>query len=161
MPNDQDRLRKVMRLWASGVSVVSTQYHGINHGMTVSSFSSVSLDPQLITISLMKNSRTHDFVISAGNFGITILSSNQEKLSKIFSGQVPDSENRFEGLHTWTLETGSPLLEDGLAYLDCKLTEVYDYGTNSLLIGEVVAAKVGRGGDPLLYFDQQYHLLQE
>jgi flavin reductase (DIM6/NTAB) family NADH-FMN oxidoreductase RutF len=49
MPNDQDRLRKVMRLWASGVSVVSTQYQGINHGMTVSSFSSVSLDPQLIT----------------------------------------------------------------------------------------------------------------
>ncbi len=161
MPNDQDRLRKVMRLWASGVSVVSTQYHGINHGMTVSSFSSVSLDPQLITISLMKNSRTHDFVISAGNFGITILSSNQEKLSQIFSGQIPDTENRFEGLLTWTLETGSPLLEDGLAYLDCKLTEVYDFGTNSLLIGEVVAAKVGRGGDPLLYFDQQYHLLQE
>lgn len=161
MPNDQDSMRLVMRQWASGVSVVSTKYQDINHGMTVSSFSSVSLDPPLVAISLMKNSRTHDFVISAGSFGITILSSDQEKISKIFAGQIPESENRFNGLETWTLTTGSPFLIDGLAFLDCKLAEVFDFGTNSLLIGEVVAAKVGSGGRPLLYFDQQYHLLQE
>jgi flavin reductase (DIM6/NTAB) family NADH-FMN oxidoreductase RutF len=161
MPNDQDSFRFVMRQWASGVSVVSTQHEGINHGMTVSSFSSVSLEPPLVTISLMKNSRTHDFVISAGNFGITILSDNQEKISKIFAGQIPETKNRFNGLETWTLITGSPLLKDGLAFLDCKLAGAYDFGTNSLLIGEVVAAKVGSGDRPLLYFDQQYHLLQE
>lgn len=161
MPNDKDSLRLVMRQWASGVSVVSTMFQDINHGMTVSSFSSVSLDPPLVAISLMKNSRTHDFVISAGSFGITVLSSDQQKISKIFAGQIPESENRFNGLETWTLATGSPFLIDGLAFLDCKLAEVFDYGTNSLLIGEVVAAKVGSGGRPLLYFDQQYHLLQE
>jgi flavin reductase (DIM6/NTAB) family NADH-FMN oxidoreductase RutF len=151
----------VMRQWASGVSVVTTRYNNINHGMTVSSFSSVSIEPQLVTISLMKNSRTHDLLIDAKIFGITILSESQREISKIFAGIIPESENRFEGIDTWTLETGSPLLKDGLAFLDCRLKEVFDFGTNSLFIGEVVTAKAGNGGRPLLYFDQQYHLLQE
>ena len=129
--------------------------------MTVSSFSSVSIDPQLVTISLMKDSRTHDYVISARIFGITILSESQQVISKIFAGQVPETENRFNDLETWTLDTGSPFLEGGLGFLDCQLTDVYDFGSNSLFIGEVVAAKLGDGGRPLLYFDQQYRMLQE
>ena len=161
MPNEQDQFRKVMRQWASGISVVSTKHDGIFHGMTVSSFSSVSIDPQLVTISLMKDSRTHDFVINAKIFGITVLSETQQQISKIFAGEIPDTENRFKNLETWTLVTGSPLLKGGLAFLDCKLTDVYDFGSNSLFIGEVVAAQVGNGGRPLLYFDQQYHMLQE
>ncbi len=161
MPIDQNQLRMVMRQWSSGVSVVSTHFRGISYGMTVSSFTSVSLDPQLVAISLMKNSRTHDFVIDAGTFGITILSSTQQKISEIFSGQIPDSENRFDGLETWTMVSGAPLLKGGLAYLDCKLTNFVDYGTNSLVLGEVVAAKVGDDGKPLLYFNQRYHQLQD
>jgi flavin reductase (DIM6/NTAB) family NADH-FMN oxidoreductase RutF len=161
MPNDHNQLRLVMRRWASGVSVVSTRYQGFNHGMTVSSFASVSLDPQLIAVSLMNNSRTHDLVINAGVFGITILSSDQEEISKIFAGQIPESENRYDGLETWTLLTGSPFLKEGLAFLDCKLADVYDYGTNSLLIGKVIATKVRDGGLPLLYFNQHYRVLQE
>ena len=161
MPIDQNQLRMVMRQWSSGVSVVSTHFRGFSYGMTVSSFTSVSLDPQLVAISLMKNSRTHDFVIDAGTFGITILSSTQQKISEIFSGQIPDSENRFDGLETWTMVSGAPLLKGGLAYLDCKLTNFVDYGTNSLVLGEVVAAKVGDDGKPLLYFNQRYHQLQD
>lgn len=161
MPNEQEQLRMVMRQWASGICIVSTSHNNVNHGMTVSSFSSVSIEPQLVAISLMKNSRTHDFVVAAKIFGITILSESQKEFSKIFAGLIPESENRFDGIETWTLVTGSPMLEDGLAFLDCQLTEVFDFGSNSLFIGEVVAAKVGNGGRPLLYFDQQYHLLQE
>ncbi|UCD40743.1 MAG: flavin reductase [Chloroflexota bacterium] len=161
MPSEQDQFRKVMRQWASGVCVVTTNYFDVYHGMTVSSFSSVSIEPQLVTISLMKNSRTHDFVLDAKIFGITVLSETQKEISKIFAGLTPETENRFDGLETWTLVTGSPFLKEGLAFLDCRLIDVDDFGTNSLFIGEVVAAKVGNGGKPLLYFDQQYHLLQE
>lgn len=161
MPVDQIQFRMVMRQWASGVCVVSSHFRGTSHGMTVSSFTSVSLDPQLIAISLMKNSRTHDIVIKAGNFGITILSSAQKQISEVFAGQVTEDNNRFEGLETWAMTTGAPFLEGGLAFLDCKLTVVYDFGTNSLIIGEVVAAKVGDGGTPLLNFDQRYHQLQD
>lgn len=161
MPVDQIRFRMVMRQWASGVCVVSSHFRGTSHGMTVSSFTSVSLDPQLVAISLMKNSRTHDIVIKAGNFGITILSSAQKQISEVFAGQVTEDNIRFEGLETWAMTTGAPFLEGGLAFLDCKLTVVYDFGTNSLIIGEVVAAKVGDGGTPLLNFDQRYHQLQD
>ena len=118
MPNEQEQLRMVMRQWASGICIVSTSHNNVNHGMTVSSFSSVSIEPQLVTISLMKNSRTHDFVVDAKIFGITILSEAQKEISTIFAGMVPETENRFTGIDIWTLATGSPLLKDGLAFLD-------------------------------------------
>jgi len=160
-PADKDNLRLVMRQWSTGVTVVSAQHKGISHGMTVSSFASVSIDPQTVTISLMKNSRTHDLVIKAGTFGITILSSDQQVISEKFAGKSTETENRFDEHKTWTLVSGAPLLYGGLAYLDCKLIAVHDFGTNSLLIGEVTAAKVGNSGEPLLYFDQHYHKLQD
>ncbi len=161
MSIDENQLRRTMRHWSTGVSVVSTNHKGISHGMTVSSFISISLDPQLIAISLMKTSRTHDIVIDAGFFGITILSSAQKKISEIFAGRIAEDENRFEGLETWTMTTGAPLLKGGLAFLDCKVSAVKDFGMNTLIIGEVLAAEVGSGEMPLLYFNQQYHKLQD
>lgn len=161
IPADKDELRLVMRQWTTGVTVVSAQHQDVCHGMTVSSFTSVSLDPRTVTISLMKNSRTHDLIIKAGTFGITFLSSDQQVISEKFAGKSTEAENRFDELETWTLVSGAPLLCGGLAYLDCKLIAVHDFGTNSLLIGEVIAAKVGNSGKPLLYFDQHYHKLQD
>ena len=161
MSMDKNQLRMVMRQWATGVTVVTTHFQGITHGMTVSSFTSVSLDPHYVTISLMKDSRTHSLVIQSASFGITILSSAQVEISQRFAGQIPDTEDRFAGLETFNLDTGAPMLKSGLASLDCNVTDVYDFGTNSLIIGEVVAAKVGEGVDPLLYFNQRYHQLQE
>lgn len=161
MSIDQTQLRKVMRRWTSGVTVVSTHYQGKDHGMTVSSFTSVSLDPPLVTISLMKDSRTLEMIKRSDSFAITILSSDQVKISKVFAGEVADSENRFEGIDTLKLVTGSPMVKGGLAFFDCKVSEVYDFASNSLIIGEVIAAEIGEESRPLLYFDQRYHQLQE
>jgi flavin reductase (DIM6/NTAB) family NADH-FMN oxidoreductase RutF len=158
---DQDQLRLVMRHWTTGITVVSTQYQGVRHGMTVSSFTSVSLEPQVVTISLAKSSRTHDLIQSAGSFGITILSADQQNISELFAGQTTESEDRFKGLETLTLESGAPFIKAGLAFLDCDVIAVHDFGTNSLFIGEVVAAKVGESGKPIVYYDQQYHQLQD
>lgn len=161
MSIDQTQLRKVMRRWTSGVTVVSTHYQGKDHGMTVSSFTSVSLDPPLVTISLMKDSRTLEMIKRSDSFAITILSSDQVKISKVFAGEVADSENRFEGIDTLKLVTGSPMVKGGLAFFDCKVSEVYDFTSNSLIIGGVIAAEIGEESRPLLYFDQRYHQLQE
>jgi flavin reductase (DIM6/NTAB) family NADH-FMN oxidoreductase RutF len=152
---DQDQLRLVMRQWTTGVTVVSTQYQGIRYGMTVSSFTSVSLQPQVITMSLTKSSRTHDLILSAGCFGITI------NISELFAGQTTESEDRFKGIELLTLATGAPVIKGGLAFLDCKVIAIHDFGTNSLFIGEVIAAKVGVSGKPIVYYDQQYHQLQD
>jgi flavin reductase (DIM6/NTAB) family NADH-FMN oxidoreductase RutF len=159
--NEQDDLRVVMRQWATGVTIVTARYRSSYYGMTVNSFTSISLDPRVISISLMKESRTHDFVLKAKAFGVSILSNEQQEISKIFSGKVSESEDRFDGLDAFTLKTGAPLLSGSLGYLDCKLTETHNFGTNSLLIGEVLTARSGKSGEPLLYFNQRYHQLQE
>ena len=158
---DQDQLRLVMRQWTTGITVVSTRYQGARHGMTVSSFTSVSLQPQVVTISLTKSSRTHDLILSAGCFGITILSTDQQNISELFAGQTTESEDRFKGLEIITLETGAPFIKAGLAFLDCKVSAVHDFGTNSMFIGEVIAAKEGDNGTPIVYYNQQYHQLQD
>lgn len=156
-----EQLRTLMRQWATGVTIVSTQFDGNFHGMTVSSFTSVSLEPPIVTISLMKSSRTHDLVIEAGSFGISILSSSQQSISERFAGQSTDEKNRFDGIDTITLISGSPFVKGGLAFIDCNLIAVHPFNQNSLFIGEVLAARMGNGEKPLLYFDQQYRMLQE
>lgn len=161
MPIDQDLLRIVMRRWTSGVTVVSASYNGSEHGMTVSSFTSVSLDPPLVTVSLMKDSRTLDMILGSNSFAITILTSEQIEVSRVFAGQIGDDENRFADIETIQLVTGAPMIKDGLAFFDCKVYEKYEFATNSLIIGEVIAAKIGVQRKPLLYFDQQYHKLQD
>ena len=161
MSIDNTQLRKVMRRWTSGVTVVSTHYQGKDHGMTVSSFTSVSLDPPLVTISLMKDSRTLKMIKRSDSFAITILSNAQVKISEIFAGEVADAENRFEGIETFKLITGSPMVKGGLGFFDCKVSEVYDFASNSLIIGEVITAEIGEESRPLQYFDQRYHQLQE
>ncbi len=158
---DQDQLRVVMRQWTTGVCIVSTQYQGNQHGMTVSSFTSVSLEPQVVTISLTKSARTHDMILKADFFGITILSDDQQSISELFAGQATDSEYRFKGLETLTLTTGAPVIKGGLAFLDCEVIAVHDFGTNTLIIGEVIETKIGESGKPLVYYDQWYKKLQD
>ena len=100
-----------MRRWTSGVTVVSVNHQGIEHGMTVSSFTSVSLDPPLITISLMKDSRTLELITGSNSFAITILSSDQTAVSTVFAGQIGDDEDRFAGFEIKRLASGSPVIK--------------------------------------------------
>ena len=79
MPVPSDELRVAMRAWATGVTVVAAQYENILHGMTVSSFTSASLKPPLVLVSLEIGTRTHQFVEKAGTFGITILAHHSKR----------------------------------------------------------------------------------
>lgn len=158
---NQEKLRFVMRQWSTGVSIVTTQYEGEQQGMTVSSFTSVSLDPQVVIISLANSARTHDMILKSSVFAITVLSDTQEYISTLFAGQATESDDRFAGLKTESLSTGSPIIAGNLAYLDCKVISVQEFGSNSLFIGEVVETRIGEGGKPLIYYNQQYHKLQE
>lgn len=161
MTLDAEQLRAAMRAWTSGVTVVTAAYEGEQHGMTVSSFTSISLDPPLIVISLHTESHTHALVSKAGAFAVTILSSRQKELSERFAGRLPETDDRLEGLETETLLTGAPFLKGGLAYLDCRVTQSIPSGMNTLFIAEVVAARGYDHKQPLVYHDRQYHILEE
>ena len=79
----------------------------------------------------------------------------------LFAGRNPDMQDRFAGLETETLVTGCPLIVGGLAWLDCRLKQTYDTGSSTLFISEVVAAREGKPGEPLLYHNRKYWSLTE
>jgi len=158
---DSEMLRLAMRQWATGVTIVTSALNGKRHGMTVSSFTSVSLVPPMVLVSIERVVRTHQLVSQSGIFGVSILSDEHKKISDRFAGRETELEDRFKGLQTITLETGVPLLYDGLANFDCKVVGQHEAGSHSLFIGSVVAVRLGNSGNPLIYYDRQYRQLKE
>ncbi len=155
IPVEPEQVRLAMRAWASGVTVVTAAHKNEQHGMTVSSFASVSLDPPLLMVALQKTTRTSELVSRAQAFGVTILSAGQGKISERFAGRGDDSKDRLEGVETETLNTGSPFIKGGLVYFDCRLQQTIEAGSSIIFIGEVVAATQFEG-KPLIYHDRQY-----
>jgi flavin reductase (DIM6/NTAB) family NADH-FMN oxidoreductase RutF len=154
--HDPEALRSAMRSWTAGVTVLTAVHEAQRHGMTVNSFTSISLEPAIITISLQGGSRTHELVSKSRAFGLTILSAEQAGVSDVFAGRVKGVQDRFTGLQTETLVTGSPLIVGGLAWLDCRVVETFDAGANTLFIAEVVAARGTGEGQPLVYHNREY-----
>ena len=152
-------LRHVMRRWTSGVCVVSTISGDFRHGMTVNSFTSISVNPALVTVTLMNTSRTYHMVVSSGIFGITVLSVDQQAIADRFAGRSGDESNRFEGIDVFTLETGAPFITGGLAHLDCQVVYSHTMPESTLFIGEVMAAQRIEDDRPLVYFNREYHRL--
>ena len=161
MTLDAEQLRAAMRAWTSGVTIVTAAYGGEQHGMTVSSFTSISLEPPLIVISLHTATHTHRLVSLAGAFGVTILSSKQQALSERFAGRISQNGNRLDGVETETLVSGAPFLKGGLAYLDCRVTQTITSGMNTLFIAEVIAAHGYDHKEALIYHDRKYHNLED
>jgi flavin reductase (DIM6/NTAB) family NADH-FMN oxidoreductase RutF len=158
-PVDPEQLRQAMRLWATGVTVVTSQHEGVTHGMTVSSFTSVSLTPPQVLIALAQSTRTHALVKGSRSFGVTVLGADQRAISDRFAGRQPDSEDRLSELKTFSLVSRAPLLEGGIAQFDCHVIATFTSGTHTIFIGEVVAARSDLQAEPLLYFNRNYHKL--
>ena len=158
---DPENFRSAMRAWSASVTIVTAVYEGNVHGMTVNSFTSISLDPAAVSISLQHSSRTHELVTQSRAFGLTMLSTGQVNISDLFAGRYPEIEDRFADLQTETLVTGSPLIVGGLAWLDCHVVETYNAGMNTLFIAEVLAARSAGDGLPLMYHDRKYWGLAE
>ena len=156
MTLDPENLRSAMRAWSAGVTVVTALHDGERHGMTVNSFTSISLTPPLLIISLQQNTRTHELVMKSRAFGLTILAVDQVNVSDLFAGRIPEVEDRLATVKTETLVTGSPLIVGGLSWLDCRVVQTYDAGMTTLFISEVVAARGTGSGEPLLYHNREY-----
>lgn len=153
-----------MRQWASGIGIATTAVEGVRYGLTVSSFTSVSIYPPIVLISVHKEAQAHDPLLQAGVFGVTLLSTDQQRLSERFAGRMDPDKDRFDGLESFELITGSPLLPGGLAFFDCRLIGTYDTETTTVMFGEVVAARTAKDEadrEPLLYFDRWYRRLRD
>lgn len=154
-------LRDVMRRWATGVTIVTAENGGQKHGATVSSLTSISVDPPLVTVTIAKGTRTHHLMQLAGKFGITILSDQQQTLSERFAGELTEDQDRFEGVDFKYIFEGIPVLEDGLACLGCSIEYEYDMPKSTLFVGRVVASELGEDSSPLIYLNRTYRRLEE
>ncbi len=158
---DQSCFRSALRQWATGITVVTSVYQGFQHGMTVSSFLSIALEPPLILISLQKNTRTLQVILKSQTFGVNILSQDQAFVSDRFAGRDVEIEDRFAGLATFQLETESPLLEGALANFDCRVESLREIADHVLVVGKVLALKTSESQAPLLYYQRAYHTLPQ
>src|SRR5687768_9072472 len=118
MTIDSEQLRRAMRTWTTGVAVITAIHEDQQYGMTVNSFSSVSLEPPLVSVTLKQLTHTHELVVKSGEFSITILSADQKELADRFAGKIPDIKDRFAGIPTETLVIDAPLLGGGIAYFN-------------------------------------------
>jgi 3-hydroxy-9,10-secoandrosta-1,3,5(10)-triene-9,17-dione monooxygenase reductase component len=158
LPGEQ--LRRAMRHWVTGVAIVASAHEGVQHGMTVNSFVSVSLEPPMVTVTLANDTRTHQLVRESGWFGVTILNAEQQHLAEVFAGRVPDGGNRFAGVPTYTLLSGAPLIEDGLAGLDCRVVYRHVMPRSTLFLARVEGVRVSEGGQPLVYHNRTWFTLK-
>ena len=156
MTLDSETLRRAMRGWTTGVAIVTSIYEDQQYGMTVNSFTSISLEPPLISVALRQLTHTHEMVVKSGMFSVTILAAAQKELSDRFAGKLPNITNRFDGVQTETISLDSPVFKDGMAYFDCRVVSSMPVGENTLFVAEVLDARGEGTGEPLVYHNREY-----
>jgi flavin reductase len=150
--------REAMARLAAGVAVLATREGGGFRGLTVTSLTSASLDPPLVLVCLDRLSQTRDLVLEAGAFSASVLARPHDFLADRFSGRAPVVDRAWlEVPHTLT-ESGLPILEGALAWLECRVGEVHPAGDHDIVVAAVVEAGTGRG-DPLVLWDRAFWTL--
>jgi flavin reductase (DIM6/NTAB) family NADH-FMN oxidoreductase RutF len=148
-----DQFRQVMGNFATGITVVTTRdKEGKPYGLTVNSFTSVSLNPVLVLVCLDLRLSGLQAFRDSRHFGVSILSEHQEDISRIFAKK--DAERPAEILMEGKL--GMPLLKNALAIMECQTVKIYEGGDHLIFLGEVDNAEVIQPDHPLLYFRGKY-----
>lgn len=158
MPIDQQHFRAALGRFASGVTVVTTVDEGVDHAMTASAFTSVSLDPPQVLVCAHRTSRFHEAVQASGRWAVTILSERGRSDSAWFADRGRPLERQLERVAHHRSPGGFALLDSGIAWMECWTSAVHDGGDHSIIVGDVLWAEVAdRDVDnPLLYFRSHY-----
>ncbi|MEI6267500.1 MAG: flavin reductase family protein [Methylococcaceae bacterium] len=153
-----DDFKKALQLWASGVTVVTTSSEKFGvQGMTVTAFTSVSVNPPQVLVCINDSADTGAGIEESQSFAVNILNADQQDLSNQFAGGT-SQQQRFENTDWKAGITGAPILNNTLMSLDCKVVEKVLAGTHWIIIGEVQDC-VCRSGEPLLYYRGAYREL--
>ena len=148
---DDAEFRQVMGRFATGVAIVTAIDEGEAVGLTIQSFTSLSLEPPLVCFAPGKSSSTWTRIRNAGAFCVNILGDDQEALCRAFAASGTE---KFHGVgFSDSPATGSPLLQGTLAWVDCVVEAIHDAGDHDLCIGRVNALGVTEStAGPLLYY---------
>jgi len=158
MPIDKNELRRVMGHFATGVTIITTvSASGQLHGLTANAFTSVSLEPPLLLISVDKKAESYPSFEQSKVFTVNILSDSQEALSRKFAVTGTD---KFTGVAFRAGGNGAPIILGALAHIECRLYATYDGGDHTLYLGEILEAET-REGKPLLFYRGGYRAISD
>ena len=156
-----DDYRRTLGTFATGVTVVTFSHGGEDHGITVNSFASLSLDPPLVLWNCDVSAASHDLLPEAGHYAVNVLTEEQEWLSNRFAGEHKEMDDPFEDVDVRRGETGAPIIEGSLSYVDCTLEETHDGGDHTILVGRIEDLGVEEGdANPLVFYEGKYRSLE-
>ena len=154
---DSDAFRAALGRFASGITIVTARdTKGRDHGMTVSAFCSLSLDPAMVLVSIGHEASMHGLMMRAEHVGISVLSTAQEALSRRFADPETD---RFDGVGYTRGENGVALLDDALVHLECDVVARHEAGDHTIIVCAVDRTEA-YDGRPLLYYRGGYAQLE-
>jgi len=147
--------REALGHYASGITVITSLIDGNPIGFTCQSFYSVSMNPPLVSFSVMSSSASYPGIRSAGRFAVNILSGEQVGVSNRFARKGTD---KWQGVDWQVSPLGNPVIAGSLHWLDCEIHAEHVAGDHVIVVGEVKALNVQDAVEtqPLLYFKGQY-----
>lgn len=148
--------RELLSRWASGVSVVTSNDSGLLYGLTVSSFSSLSLDPPLVLVCLSNANRIVDMIRASGGFAVSMLASDQVAASNYFAQTGRSPTPGFTVVEGEWTPSGQPIVAGSLAWMTCETHALVAHGDHTIAIGRVTESRVDDGKEPLLYWNRSY-----
>lgn len=154
--------RRVAGHFPSGVVVVTSAdpASGRMHGVTVSAFASLSLEPPLVLVCINRASQSHDFLSSREHFAVNILARRQTAIAERFAGRAPLVSGAFEGIAHTPGIGGAPLIRGCVGWFECRRTATYPGGDHSIVVGEALRVRLGDDDDPLVVFTGSYTRLE-
>jgi len=159
---DPALFKHAMRRLAGGVAVITVGAGADRTGFTATSVTSLSADPPRLIVSLNRSSSSWPILNDYKSFGVNLLNSGQEQIADRFAGRGGEKgQSRYFGSKWKTLVTGSPLLQDALAAIDCTVEEVIERHSHAIIIGRIEAVELGPMADPLLYWSGGYHTIND
>ncbi len=144
-----------MRAFPSGLAVITVDVDGERLGLTVGSLVSLSLDPPLIGIAINRHAAMHELLRRSGAFGVSLLAADQAAAAQHFARGVPPIA-LWHGIAWHEGDSGAPLLDDALGWLECRTADEHATGDHTFFVGEVVTLEHGRVAPPLIYLDQRF-----
>jgi flavin reductase (DIM6/NTAB) family NADH-FMN oxidoreductase RutF len=153
--------RQALGTFATGVTLITTAGEH-PYGMTANAFSSVSLDPPLVLVCIIKGTSGAEAIEQSGVFAVNILHAEQEAISRFFSSRDrPRGWDAFREIPYRLAVTGAPILEGAAGYLDCRLAAAHEAGDHVIYVGEVLALDADAEARPLLFHGGRYQLLAD
>lgn len=153
-------LRNVLGAFPTGVTIVTTGGEDEPYGMTANAFTSVSLDPPLVLVCVNRRAQASELIPRNQAFAVNILTADQEPLSTYFaSSSRARGREAFAEIPHRSVVTGSPVIEDAAAFLDCRLASRHEAGDHNIFVGEVVAIGLDPEAIPLVFHGGRYRSL--